>query len=74
MRFALFFVFFVTSSLMLYAQKKNEAYQLPIRKSTDIIHIDGVVDEVDWAQATTATDFFMVTPMDTSKAKKKNRC
>ncbi|MBP9924480.1 MAG: carbohydrate binding family 9 domain-containing protein, partial [Cyclobacteriaceae bacterium] len=69
MRFALFFVFFVTSSLMLYAQKKNEAYQLPIRKSTDIIHIDGVVDEVDWAQATTATDFFMVTPMDTSKAR-----
>ncbi|MDZ7648608.1 MAG: hypothetical protein U5K54_16290 [Cytophagales bacterium] len=51
------------------SEKKNEAYQLPIRKSTDLIRIDGVVDETGWAQAAIATDFFMVTPMDTSKAR-----
>jgi hypothetical protein len=62
-------LFFITSSLAGYAQKKNEAYQLPIRKSSDLIRIDGVVDETGWAQAATATDFYMVTPMDTSKAR-----
>jgi len=62
-------LFFITSSLAGYAQKKNEAYQLPIRKSSDLIRIDGVVEETGWAQAATATDFYMVTPMDTSKAR-----
>jgi hypothetical protein len=50
------------------AQKKNEAYQLPIRKATGVITIDGVVDESDWIESATATDFYMVTPMDTSAA------
>lgn len=51
------------------AQKKNEAYELPISKATAPILIDGIVDEPDWLQSVTATDFFMVTPMDTSRAK-----
>lgn len=51
------------------AQKKNEAYQLPIRKTTLPVHIDGVMDEAAWEDAAVANDFFMVLPMDTSKAR-----
>lgn len=61
-------LFFVLMSWVATAQKKNEAYQFAIRKATSVIRIDGVVDETDWDQSQTATDFFMVTPMDTSRA------
>jgi len=50
------------------SQKKNEAFQLPIQKATGVIRIDGIVDEDDWATSATATDFYMVLPMDTSRA------
>ena len=51
------------------AQKKNEAYRLPIRKTTLPVKIDGVMDEAAWQDAAVAGDFFMVLPMDTSKAR-----
>ncbi|WP_161888877.1 carbohydrate binding family 9 domain-containing protein [Pontibacter russatus] len=51
------------------AQKKNEAYRLPIHKTTLPVHIDGVMDEAAWQDAAVAGDFFMVLPMDTSKAR-----
>jgi hypothetical protein len=51
------------------AQKKNEAYQLPIRKTTLPVKIDGVMDEKAWQATAVANDFFMVLPMDTSKAR-----
>ncbi|WP_232826027.1 DUF5916 domain-containing protein [Chitinophaga alhagiae] len=54
--------------LQLSAQKKNDAYQLHIRKATSPVKIDGVIDEQAWADAETATDFFMILPMDTSFA------
>lgn len=50
------------------AQKKNSAFQYHIRKTTAPITIDGVMDEA-WHNADSATNFFMVTPMDTSRAK-----
>lgn len=71
MRPLLVILIFLISLGQAFAQKKNEAYQLPIRKSIDLIRIDGVVDEEGWAQAVTATDFFMVTPMDTSMSSVK---
>ncbi|MRG44733.1 hydrolase [Chitinophaga sp. SYP-B3965] len=56
-------------SLPIIAQKKNDAYQLHIRKATSPVKIDGVVDEPAWAASDTATDFYMILPMDTSYAK-----
>ncbi len=64
---------FITALLALilseaHAQSKNESFRLHIKKAISSIHIDGVGDEADWESAEVATDFFMVTPMDTSKA------
>ncbi|MCC5936654.1 MAG: carbohydrate binding family 9 domain-containing protein [Lunatimonas sp.] len=47
-------------------QKINAKYQLPIKKSSSPIIVDGVMDEQGWADAEVATDFFMILPMDTS--------
>lgn len=59
-------MFIVTKS---YAQKMNESYQLNIKKTTSSIVIDGDFGEVAWQQTDLATNFFMVTPMDTSAAR-----
>ena len=55
--------------IVLYAQKKNDAYQLHIHKASSAINIDGVMDEKCWLDADSAANFFMVLPMDTSHAK-----
>ncbi len=57
---------FITSSLS--AQKKNAIYQYHIRKATEIIKIDGSEDDLAWKESEVATDFYMVFPMDTSRA------
>lgn len=51
------------------AQKINEAYQLHLQPASSLIKIDGVMDEDAWLQADVASEFFMVLPMDTSKAR-----
>ena len=51
------------------AQKKNNRYQLHIRKTDVPVVVDGLVNDEAWNEAETAGDFFMVTPMDTSKAR-----
>ncbi len=53
-------------SLSLYAQKINDSYRLSIKKASSEIIIDGILDEQAWIDAETASDFFMITPMDTS--------
>lgn len=55
----------VTAAL---AQKKNDAFNLHIREASSPIIIDGVLDEQAWLEAEVATDFYMMLPMDTSKA------
>lgn len=55
-------------SLSLLAQKKNESFKYHIRKATSPIKIDGILDEQAWRDADVASDFYMVLPMDTSKA------
>lgn len=52
-----------------YGQKINASYQLNINKASTPIVIDGVMDEKAWEEAEVATDFFMITPMDTSSAR-----
>jgi hypothetical protein len=51
-----------------FAQKINADYRLNITKASSQIHIDGIMDEKAWEDADVATDFFMITPMDTSFA------
>lgn len=51
------------------AQKINSNYQLHIQKASSDIIIDGGLHEQAWLDAEVATDFFMITPMDTSFAK-----
>jgi hypothetical protein len=51
------------------AQKINESFQLHLKPSSSSIKIDGIMDDEAWQQADVASDFFMVLPMDTSKAR-----
>src|SRR5689334_9934819 len=62
-----FFSFFVSVQ----AQKKNAAFALPIHRTTAPIHIDGKIDEEVWKTSEVARDFYMVLPMDTSRASVK---
>lgn len=68
-------LFFTTLSLFvsfsLLSQRKNTSYQLPIHKTSELITIDGILNESVWQTAEPAKDFFMVLPMDTSRAKVK---
>src|SRR5688572_32758284 len=69
MRKGLFVLVIVCFCASVYAQKKNEAFQLSIKSATSPIKIDGIMDEAAWLEANVASDFFMVLPMDTSMAK-----
>ena len=51
------------------AQKKNEAYQLHIHRAQSPIVIDGSAHEAAWQSAEVASNFWMVLPMDTGRAK-----
>ncbi|MGN6510101.1 MAG: DUF5916 domain-containing protein, partial [Chitinophaga sp.] len=55
-------------TLTVSAQKKNDAYQLHMRKATSPIKIDGIADEQAWRDADSASDIFMILPLDTSFA------
>src|SRR5258708_25152647 len=52
-----------------FSQKKNQNFQLKIRKASGVIVIDGIPGDAGWSDADSTTDFFMVLPMDTSRAK-----
>jgi hypothetical protein len=69
-KYVLLFILLVTPFLV-FAQKKNDAYQLAINKASITPVIDGNDDDAVWKEAATARDFFMVLPMDTSMAQVK---
>src|SRR4051812_14660918 len=52
-----------------FAQKKNSSFELRMHKASSQINIDGVMNEQAWLDADSADGFFMVLPMDTSKAR-----
>jgi len=54
--------------LIAHGQKKNESFQLNIRKTDRPITIDGVGDDAAWRTTDVAKDFFMVLPMDDGPA------
>lgn len=53
------------------AQKKNAQYKYHLNKTSSEIKVDGVEDDLAWRASEVATDFYMVLPMDTSRAKVK---
>ena len=67
----IFFLVCTFLSVSLLAQKKNANYKLNIRPATSLLKIDGIVDEKAWQDAEVAENFFMVLPMDTSRANVK---
>lgn len=71
MRFFLGFIAYLLVCSVGFAQKINASYRLHIQKASSEIRVDGVMDEKAWEDAEVATDFFMITPMDTSFAKVK---
>ena len=50
------------------AQKKNADYQYQIERTLTPVVIDGIVDEAAWQSTQLASNFWMVLPMDTSRA------
>jgi len=56
-------------NLSTFAQKKNSNFQLQIRKANCPVVIDGVMNEACWQIADSASSFYMVLPMDTSKSR-----
>jgi hypothetical protein len=64
----LLFILLAVSSLSSFSQKKNYQFELRIRKTAVPIVVDGIMNDAGWQEAATAGDFFMVTPMDTSRA------
>jgi hypothetical protein len=58
----------ISCPLILIGQKKNESYQLSIVRAAESPIIDGNDNDAVWTASAVATNFFMVLPMDTSKA------
>lgn len=63
------------TSLLLFAygaalgQKKNASFQYHLHKTSLPVQIDGDESDLAWQASEVAGDFFMVLPMDTSRAK-----
>ncbi len=63
-------IFFITVIIIpAFAQKKNASFQYPMNQIQGAIKVDGAPDDDIWRSIFIATDFYMVLPMDTSKAK-----
>jgi hypothetical protein len=67
-RVFLFSCIFVLSFSSAFTQKENASFQLHIRKTALPIVIDGKMNEQAWLESDAARDFYMVLPMDTSRA------
>jgi len=65
----LFSTLLCLGSFFTYAQKINSRFKLHIHKTTEPVLIDGIMNDAAWQEAETAGNFFMVLPMDTSKAR-----
>ena len=61
--------FFLCLTVGLFAQKKNSAFKIHIRRTNLPIIIDGKGNEEAWQTTATAKSFYSVLPMDTGLAK-----
>lgn len=65
--FCFLFLFFSFQDSI--AQKKNATIKYYIHKATDVINLDGLMNEQSWLKAQAVNKFPMVLPMDTSVSK-----
>lgn len=68
MKHFLFCFIYIYVHATLFAQKKNEGFVLQMKKASSSISVDGKPDDKAWLDTDEAANFFMITPMDTSKA------
>jgi hypothetical protein len=68
-RFVIFLVSVTAVSMPVEAQKKNERFQIHIKRTVAPMVIDGETTDQGWIDAETAGNFYMVLPMDTGFAK-----
>lgn len=65
-----FFGFIIClGSLTCAAQKVNSNFKIHINKTNEHVVVDGQMKEAVWQKTQTASDFYMVLPMDTSRAR-----
>jgi len=64
-------IYFFLFGLLSNAQKKNGAFRLNIKKTDQLIEIDGIGGDIAWQTTDVAKDFFMVLPMDDGPANEK---
>lgn len=69
LKFSFFFISVAGFFLKAEAQKKNEKFQVHIKRTNSPMIIDGESTEQGWKDAETAGNFHMVLPMDTGFAK-----
>ncbi len=70
-RFLLFCLLFLTGGILLYSQEKavnRDKYRINISRTSEVMKIDGVLDENSWQLSEKAENFVRVTPVDTGYA------
>ena len=61
-------IFYCLVTKKINAQINAQNYRLQIKKTSENIIIDGVLNEIIWKNVNVAKDFFMITPVDTGKS------
>jgi len=70
-RFLFFSLFFLSGGILLYSQEKavnRDKYRINISRTSEVMKIDGVLDEKSWQGSEIAGNFTRVTPVDTGYA------
>ena len=61
-------IFYCLVTKKINAQINAQNYRLQIKKTSENIIIDGVLNEIIWKNVNVAKDFFMITPVDIGKS------
>lgn len=65
-------LFLLSLPQLSWAMSPDEDFQVHIRRSTDLIKVDGALDEPIWQESEMATDFWMSFPVDDRKAERRS--
>ncbi len=65
-------LFLLSMSQFCWATSPDEDFQVHIRRSTELIKVDGALDENIWQESEMATDFWMSFPVDDRKAERRS--
>ncbi len=70
-RHLLLFILFLSGGILLFSQEKGvnrDKYRIHISRTSEVMKIDGVLDEKSWQVSEIAQNFIPVTPVDTGFA------